>query len=151
MLIAIISTIAVLAFLVVLCFIYADNIKAYFSRKKSKNKKPKVEAKPPKAEPKPEEFIPLKNYNQDQERDESLQELFGQDDFLIDQEDSSANFDDFLNTQTTDKSDVPLDIQQYLNSSKTNAKKPISQQIQELSPELKALLLDTTLKKRDDI
>lgn len=156
MLVAIICVIAILAFLIVLCVIYSDNIKSYLKDKKAKKSKSKNNPKPKPAEVKVEEFIPLKNVNYDEERDASLYELFKEDlDEVEEIEESSSiqtpDFDDYLKNKDHYPRALSSNFNKYLNTIDPNSKKPISQQIQELSPELKALLLDSTLKRRDDV
>ena len=154
MLIIVISIVAVLAFIVVLCFIYAENIKGFFSKKK-KPKQEEQAKQTPKPEIKPEDFIPLKNQYDDQTRDASLEALFAEDenynevspasDLLVENQPAEQKSSSITNMGGFED----LFLHNIKKSKKSN--KPISEQIKELSPELKALLIDTTLKKRDDV
>lgn len=166
----IIITVAVLAFLVVLCFIYRDNIKDKIKnifKKQKKKAVPKQEEKAP--EVNNDEFIPLKN-QYDDERDESLQELlsgyetYNDNDVMINDDGEKLFVGDVFNqTQPNLNSNSPnfdafdnnnLDFdkmfaRQFGSPKKSN--KPIAEQIKDLSPELKAILVDSLLKKRDDV
>lgn len=167
MLIAIIVAVAILAFLIAICVIYHDNIKNSLKKnKKAKKQEPKPEQK---KEEKPEDFIPLKNQYDDTQRDASLEALFAEDDFS--QEDnfdidaifgdnkSQNNNDDFssltpdISSSQDSISDEEFEklLKRSYKSNKSKGNKPIAQQIKDLSPELKALLIDTALKKRDDV
>lgn len=156
MLIAIIVSVAVLAFLIVLCVIYFDNIKQFFAKKKKSKKKQQAQPQP-KQEIKPEDFIPLKNQYDDQTRDSSLDALFAEEDENSLQEDLS--FEDEIPSQpATQNAQRRLSEQDFgdlfgkdFSSQKKSSKATIAEQIKNLSPELKALLLDSTLKKRDDV
>lgn len=167
MLIAIIVAVAILAFLIAICVIYHDNIKGLFKKnKKAKKQEPKPEQK---KEEKPEDFIPLKNQYDDTQRDASLEALFAEDDssqednFDIDaifgDNKSQNNNDDFssLTPDTSLSQDSISDeefeklLKRSYKSNKSKGNEPIAQQIKDLSPELKALLIDTALKKRDDV
>lgn len=168
MLIAIIVAVAVLAFLIAICVIYNENIKALFKKKKkSKKQEPKPE---PKQEEKPEDFIPLKNQYDDTERDASLDALFAEDDtsqednFDIDsifgdnKSQGDNNVDSSNQSVDVSSSQDPISDEMFekllkrsYKSNKSKGNKPIAQQIKDLSPELKALLIDTALKKRDDV
>lgn len=150
----VISIVAVLAFIVVLCCIYAENIKEFFSKKKQPKQKDQIK-QTQKPEIKPEDFIPLKNQYDDQTRDASLEALFAEDEY--DNEDSSTSDLLFENQPNEQKlSGIPNigsfeDLFSHNMKKSNKSNKPISEQIKELSPELKALLIDTTLKKRDDV
>ena len=167
MLIAIIVAVAILAFLIATCVIYHDNIKGLFKKNK---KAKKQESKPEqKKEEKPEDFIPLKNQYDDTQRDASLEALFAEDDssqednFDIDaifgDNKSQNNNDDFssltpdISSSQDSISDEEFEklLKRSYKSNKSKGNKPIAQQIKDLSPELKALLIDTALKKRDDV
>lgn len=166
----IIIAVAVIAFLVVLFFIYRDNIK-----EKIKNifKKPKKKSDPKKEEKKPEinndDFIPLKN-QYDDERDISLQELlsdyetYDDNDVMINDDGEKLFVGDvFQSQQTQNNSQIPnfdaysnndLDFDKMFKNqfgSLKKSNKPIAEQIKDLSPELKAILVDSLLKKRDDV
>lgn len=165
-----IIAIAVLVFLVVLCFIYKEELWA-----KIKNifkKKPKSEPKPVKEENKPTElknddFIPLKR-QYDEERDLSLEELFADDENNNGIQDTEINDDgkkifggEIFNEPKSEsfeprpnfleENDFDFDRIFQNRQSQSNKDKPISDQIKDLSPELKAMLVDSLLKKRDDV
>lgn len=155
MLILTIVLIAILAFLIVIVFIYKDEIFKIFKKKdKSKKAESKPEKKP---EPKNEDFIPLKTQYDEYERDESLNALFAEDDTVF--EDETNKGEDF--SMAPNQNDVdpvfPDDNLEsllsgnYSRKRKSKSNKPIASQIKDLSPELKALLIDTALKKRDDV
>lgn len=168
MLIAIIVAVAVLAFLIAICVIYHDNIKGLFKKKKkTKKAEPKPEAK---KEEKPEDFIPLKNQYDDTERDASLEALFENENSAEnDNFDFDAIFSDKKDSGFSDNNDLsninndtpkPAQLsddefeklfRQSYRSNKSKDNRPIAEQIKNLSPELKALLIDTALKKRDDV
>lgn len=153
----IIIVVAVLAFLIALCFIFADNIKAYFKKifsKKTKNVpkgEPLKEERP--SQVKIEEFIPLKNQYDDSVRDASLEELFGSDDDYMVSSDQA--FKESI-PQSFGKSEIKTDnfdslFRGHIKGRGKASKKPISEQIKDLSPELKMILIDSVLKKRDDV
>lgn len=155
MLILTIVLMAVLAFLIVIAFIYKDEIFKVFKKKdKSKKAEPKQEKK---SEPKNEDFIPLKTQYDEYERDESLNALFAEDDTVF--EDETNKGEDFsMGTNQNDVEPVFPDDNlesllsgNYSRKRKSKSNKPIASQIKDLSPELKALLIDTALKKRDDV
>lgn len=152
MLLAIIVTLAFLAFLLVLCVIYFDNIKAYFK----KTKKSKQEQKPQqKKEINNDDFIPLKNQYDDSERDPALDALLS-DNQTVSAQQNNEPVPEFNNIedQNSYNNDDDLDLGMLMKRTykkNNNTKKSIARQIKDLSPELKALLIDTTLKKRDDV
>lgn len=169
MLIAIIVAVAVLAFLIAICIIYNENLKGLFKKKKkAKKQEPKPE---PKKEEKPEDFIPLKNQYDDTERDASLESLFAEDntdkdddfdfdsifgdnkDSKIDSNDDLSDINDNNDSKQTQNFDDDFAklLKQTYKSKKRNDNRSIAEQINDLSPELKALLIDTALKKRDDV
>ena len=164
-----IIAIAVVAFLFVLCYIYRDNLK---DKIKNIFKKPKKKEAPKKEEKKPEikneDFIPLQNQYDDFERDESLQDLlsgyesYDDNDILINDDGEKLFVGDVFEQpmqnhvplSNTDMYSNDLDFdkmfaKQFGSQKKSN--KPIAQQIKDLSPELKAILVDSLLKKRDDV
>lgn len=156
MLIAIIVSVAVLAFLIVLCVIYFDNIKQFFAKKKKSKKKQQAQPQP-KQEVKLEDFIPLKNQYDDQTRDASLDALFADEEKNFSQEDLSfkEEMPSQPNVQTTQRKISEQEFgdlfEKEFGSQKKSSKTTIAEQIKNLSPELKAMLLDSTLKKRDDV
>ena len=167
----VIIIIAVVAFLVILCFIYRENIK---NKLKNIFKKPQKKSEPKKEEKKPEinndEFIPLKN-QYDDERDESLQELlsdyqdYNDNDVLINDDNEKIFVGDVLGQPKSPKNSINsqpfsgfdnnnLDFDEMFKrqfGSHKKSNKPIAEQIKDLSPELKAILVDSLLKKRDDV
>ena len=155
-LIIIISIFAILAFLIALCIIYFDNIKTYF---KNKKKSKKVEPKPVQKQVfKAEDFKPIINQNNEMERDASLEALFANEERceeLADEE--MLNADKLIQSESSlpNKSTANLpdkNFESFFNKkNKKNSNKSLSEQIKDLPPELKALLLDSTLKKRDDV
>lgn len=143
-LIIIITLLAILAFLIALCVIYFDNVKQ-FVLNKIKFKKKKTKAK---AEPKPvanaEDFKPLLYKEDEYTRDPSLDALFA-DDKQVELENKA---EDVVEEEPIHRNDFDFLMKRTY---KKNSNKSLSEQIKDLSPELKALLLDSTLKKRDDV
>lgn len=140
--------IAILVFLIVLSIIYFDNIKSYL-KNKFKKKKKEEKASTPKPEMKVEDFMPLKSVPDDQTRDLSLQELFAENNL----DSSDKNINQETETKNEIKEQKPInDFDSFFNYKKNVTKnKSISQKIKDLPPEIKALLIDDTLKKRDDV
>lgn len=165
----IIIAVAVVAFLIVVCVIYKEElwskIKNIFKKKpKSEPKSVKEEKKSP--ELNNDDFIPLKN-QYDDERDASLEELFA-DDQNYTLEGTEINDDGkkifggeiYSEPQVENNDNKPNFLQEndfdfdriFQNKqNQSNKDKPIADQIKELSPELKAMLVDSLLKKRDDV
>ncbi|MBE7074465.1 MAG: hypothetical protein E7376_00570 [Clostridiales bacterium] len=153
----IIIAVAVVAFLVALCFIFSDNIKAYFKKIFSKKSKTVPQGEPLKqeksVEQKIEEFIPLKNQYDDSVRDASLEELFAiddEDDFMVSSETLNQSIPQRFGGTEIKTDNFDNIFRGRVRGKKLN-KKPIAQQIKDLSPELKMLLMDSILKKRDDV
>lgn len=153
---------AVIAFLIVLVVIYFENVKSFFknkfSKKNNKKNEPKlVEKKEEKPTYTSEAFKPAVKTVDEPQRDSSIEALFDDDDFL---EELSSMFGD-------EELEMPKQVKQSLNKanefefggrnpffkeSNTESKpKNIAQQIKNLPPEIKALLVDNILKRRDDI
>jgi len=147
----IIIPVAIVAFLIVLAIIFRDEVKAKFSKlfkksdknKKSKFVKPADKPKEVKEEIKVEDFVPKYNMGEFEERDPSLTEIFGDEfdnDLFEPEPEMPTDFD--LNK-------IENDLFKPINSKRKN--KPISQQIKDLPNEIKVMLLDGALKKRDDV
>ncbi len=155
MLIVVISIVAVLAFLITLCFIYKDNIKAHFKKKKKSSKKTASEPKPePKSAVNPDEFIPLKSQPiEDDYMDSALEALLNSNDDTNMPSDMSDIFGSSGNKDEEKPSFENDDFNPFgsVMQDRFKENKTIAEQIKDLSPELKALLLDSTLKKRDDV
>lgn len=164
-----IIAVAVLVFLVVLCFIYKEELWAKI--KGIFKKKPKAEPKPVKEEKstelKNDDFIPLKK-QYDEERDASLEELFADDQNYDEVENAEVNDDgkkifggEIFNESKSEnfepkpnfleENDFDFDKIFQNRRNESSKDKPIADQIKELSPELKAMLVDSLLKKRDDV
>lgn len=163
----IIILVAVVAFLIVLCVIYFDNIK---NKLKNIFKKPQKKESQKKEEKKPQvnvdDFIPLRNQYSEEERDESLQSLFSapelndENNTLVNDDGKKLYMDDIVDNKNIEKTTEPLAPSENMDFDKMFAdqfdlkgknNKTVAQQIQELSPELKAILIDSLLKKRDDV
>lgn len=167
----VIIALAVLALLFAICYIYRDNLK-----EKAKNifKKPQKKEEPKKEEKQPEinndDFIPLKNQFDDMQRDESLEALladyasYNDSDVMINDDNEKLFVGDVLENSQPIKKEQELsnnnvfennqfDFDKFFKNQykEKQSNKPISQQINELSPELKAILIDSLLKKRDDV
>lgn len=166
--------VAIVASLIVLFVIYFKEIMSFLKNKfssifKLKPKKAKTESKPKpeKAEKKPtytvEDFKPVSKNEGDDSRDASIERLFAMDDldFMGDgflnepmfpkaptfEEKPKMNDADKKALDEFFKEDVAF--KKVKNNIQDN--KSISKQIKDLSPEMKALLLDNVLKKRDDV
>lgn len=147
---------AVIAFLVVLVIIYFKEIKTYLLNKFPKKSKAKQEKPKEKKDSKTpqftvEDFKPINNnYSDEILRDESLEKLFEDDDLFNELENSiptkennevkGFNFDDEF-----------ADFNKFIRNSEKKDNKTVAQKIKELPPEIKALLIDNVLKKRDDV
>lgn len=167
----IIIIVAVIAFIIAICAIYFKEIKNCikekftFKRKKSskketKEEKPK-ETKEQKKEPTPsvEEFKPImQNFNKEEERDDSLERLFEDEDFPFGMED----FDDSFLFETPKSGGIKSEKQvdefedfkrmvgkRFNEESQTSNN--IAEKIKKLPPEIKVMLMDNILKKRDDV
>ncbi len=158
---AIIIICAIVAFLIAFMIIYFKEVKQKVVsklkfKKKSKAKPEATEYKSEKSEKteKPnlsvDDFMPLESSKND-ERDPSLEALFGD----LDIESSDNMFDEIPNPN--------IDIEKSFNDINFNNKlkdlfkddnknnKSIADKIKELPPEIKVLLMDNVLKKRDDV
>ena len=156
---AIIIICAIVAFLIAFMAIYFKEIKQKLLskfKKKSKAKPEATEYKPEKAEKteKPnftvDDFMPLER-SKDDERDPSLEALFGD----LEDFDGSENLFDKIPEPNVkvDKSFNDMDFNKKLKELfKEEGKntKSIADKIRELPPEIKVLLMDNVLKKRDD-
>ena len=159
---AIIIICAIVAFLIAFMVIYFKEIKQKALskikfKKKSKVKPEATEYKSEKQEKteKPnftvDDFMPLEN-SKAYERDPSLEALFGD----IEDIDNSDNlFNDIPRPNiNVEKSFNDLDFDdKFKNLFKEDNKnnKSIADKIKELPPEIKVLLMDNVLKKRDDV
>lgn len=157
--------IAVIAFLLVLFFFNYNSVisfvKNLFKKKDKKEKtKEKKESKPkeePKSEPYTyEDFKPLVK-DPETDRDSSIEELLNMDDFdYVD--DSSFDDDNIFSGEFAEpskklnefSSDSFEDLFRRYNKD-NKSKKSIAQQIRELPPEIKAMVIDHLLDKRDDV
>ena len=161
---------AVIAFLVVLCIIYFKEIKQYLKSKFVKQKPKQKETKQKetkKVMPTMEEFKPIvSNYGEErdsslaglfsEEKNSSVEKLFGEEEFAY-EEPNNIDFEQKANlNKTQDYSNFSFDDEfakynEIFGSKSNKSKKTINQQIKELPPEIKALLIDDVLKKRDDV
>jgi len=158
---------AVIAFLIVLCVIYFQEIKKYLKSKFTKKKPVKKEK--PKEDNKPkytvEDFKPIAKSEYDDSRDSSLDGLFSDDEFMLDNEFSDMLLEDNSTSKNTiesqnidnTKPEFSFDKEfaefneMFGSKMRKSDKKTISEKIKDLPPELKALLLDNVLKRKDDI
>lgn len=156
----IIITLAIIAFLIAIVVIYFKEIKSFIkikltSSKKEKKEKPKEKKSSP--QPTAEEFKPIAKTYEEDKRDSSLEKLLEEDnDFPFSIDDLMAeDFDLPTRKKQTIKNDFDdfEDIKRMLGKKyeKTSSKKDISKQIRNLPPEIKALLIDNVLKRRDDV
>jgi len=121
--------ISIIAFLCCLIYIYLDNIKSIFKKKQKPVKQVKTEKKESQDF---EKFVVSQGYEMSEERDSSLKELLNTKD--IKEEDFFENFE-------------PEEV--YTNQQpKENNNKTIKEKIDELSPDLKILLIDGLLTKK---
>lgn len=144
---------AIVAFLVVVCVIYFKEIKNYLKSKLFKSKK-KPEEKKEKAikqvTPTVEDFVPLVKNDAEEERDGSIERLFVDEEFAYEREEETIKPHD----EASDRKSVFDDFDSIFGKrikNNTNNKKTISEHIKELPPEVKALLIDNVLKRKDDI
>lgn len=159
--------VAVIASIIVICAFYYKEIFSFIKSKLpkiKKTKKSKKEEKPKenKKVPKPtvEEFKPISKPLEEESRDSSIERLFSDDD------DFPFDFDDLIdddfsipahsNSQNFNKSEIDEfeDLKRMLGrkyGKNESNKKNIAQKIKSLPPEIKALLIDNVLKRRDDV
>ena len=160
---------AVIAFLVVLCVIYFNEIINFLKRKLLKNKKAKKAETKPKEQKNPvysvEDFKPIAKTTEDETRDSSLNELFENQDLLFNNEFGDMFLDQELNNNNNSQasfqnnSDKRFSFDKEFESfnemfgSKMRKKKnkSLSDKIKNLPPEIKALIIDNVLKRKDDI
>lgn len=162
--------IAILLIIVAFIVIFKDEIlnktKALFSKKSTKQKKSKKQSEPveeskPEPEPvkeekpefKPEDFKPLTMDEIDNLRDSSLDDLFAD---LFADDNNNVNVQDSIDNAQPKmprykKAQNTFFDDDFTEVKKSNKKKNVAEQIRNASPELKALLMDSILKKRDDI
>lgn len=163
MLVPIIIT-AVIAFLIIVCIIYFGEIKSFFKKKVLK-KKAKPEEKPKETKNPAftvEDFKPIVKSYDEETRDLSVEQFFKEDEFeslleedncqTINEEDIFSNFSNIDKSQPFSEHEMKEFNNIFGKKFNTNNKnKSISSQIKNLSPELKALLIDNVLKRRDDV
>lgn len=157
---------AVIAFLIVLCVIYFKEIKNYIKSKLPKKKSKKQEK--PKQEKKQtlqvEDFKPILKDYEKEERDSSLDDLFfdeqnGENDEFSEINsvfnESEDDFKDFFTGNFGQKMSPTNNKFKSFNdlfeSKAEQDNRPISEKIKSLPPEIKALIIDNVLKKRDDV
>ena len=167
---------AVIAFLIALSIIYFKEIKSIIGSKFKIKKNSKKGETNSKTEQKKEEkkknsytvedFVPINREKVDDVRDPSLDELFATDDVEFSDDfsiENNLNFKDEIKdlfkdeTQKSKKTKIDsFDINNNsfapIFDSKINKNdKSIADKIKELPPEIKVLLMDNVLKKRDDV
>ena len=157
----IIIAIGVVAFLIILIVIYFDNIKKLFEKKE----KPVEKAPENKSEKKPyysyEDFKPKKPVEPELNRDSSVSSLFdeynpvqeynGESEANNNNNTFDYNEDNFTNnTNNFDKSEFD-DLFKKFNEGTGIEEKSLSEKISELPPEIKILLIDNLLNKKDDV
>ena len=148
---------AILASILAVIIIYHKDIISKLKRKKKTAKKPENKTTEPVKEKtstfKPEDFKPIQR-NLDDDRDESVARLF----------DSEGDFNDNFSNNEQNHNSIGLESlsdeeleERFKNAFKTSPfgkqkqEKTISQTIKELPPEIKALIIDNVLKRKDDI
>lgn len=155
--------IAVISFLLVLFFFNYQDVRSYLKKifeKKKKVNKVKEEPKPSKYEPTYEEFKPVIK-EPEVDRDSSVEELFNMNDFDDDYlfEDDFNESDNIFTREVPSKSKTPLEnfnedafdeiFRKYGGEKKK--KKSLAKQIRDLPPEIKVMVVDNVLNKKDDI
>lgn len=156
----IIITVAIIAFLLVLFFFNYQSILSFiknlFKKKNKKATKKKEEPQPVKEEFTYEDFKPIVK-EPEFDRDSSIEELLSMDDF--DDYSYDQDFDDMDNIFSGEVNETPSlsnfnedsfdDIFKRYNLKK--GKKSLAQQIRELPPEIKAMVIDNILDKKNDL
>lgn len=155
MLLVCIILIAILAFLIVLLVIYFDQVKVFFKNKFKKKKEQKQEQ--PVQKVNYDDFIPLKNSQEIFEKDVALEELL-KENMQKQFDEPEQNFEqsgveEQNSFENIGEKNMPKydDFEELLKTYKKKKNKTISEKIKDLPPEVKALLIDNTLKKRDDV
>lgn len=157
---------AILALVVALLVIFKKEVWAYINKKlfgkfkKKEKSKAKIEKKAEdKKEKKPtytvDDFVPAK-IEEDTARDSSVEMLLGIDEFGLNETKNDFSFDSMPKLTDEDKKRLSdffgSDESAFKRvQNNTSSPKSISRQIKDLSPEMKVLLLDNVLKKRDDV
>lgn len=163
----IIIAIGVVAFLIILFVIYFDNIKKLFAKKEKKVEKIPEPQKETKQQYSYEDFKPKKPVEPEMDRDTSVSSLFEeynslQDDNTEDYIDAnssnynSINNNDYVNdynnnSNNFDKSEFDDLFKKFNEGGGASKEKSLSEQISELPPEIKILLIDNLLNKKDDV
>lgn len=161
----ILVVIAVVAFLLVFTLFYFNSVRDFFNKMftRKKNTKPSdkkgsenIPQKKEKVTYTVEDFKPIASAEVEQKRDSSLDNLFNDEtDEIIDQFDNNYNFDD--NTFGKDESDMnDEEFEKMMNSFKEDSfdyddNKTLAQKIQELPPELKVLIVDNVLSRKEEV
>lgn len=167
----IIIIVAVIAFIIAVIFIYKNEISNYLksklpkfkkqtSKKEVKEEKPK-EKKEEKKEPLPsvEEFKPITKSYEQESRDQSIEQLLADEDFPFGMDDFDDSFLFDAPKSGGLKSSLAIndefeDLKRMLGKEygeKSVDKQTIAEKIRKLPPEIKVMLMDNVLKKRDDI
>lgn len=150
---------AVLVFLVAVFVIYFKEIKSKLFIKKTKKPKNQKQQESPKKENDKvtlsvEDFVPSAKPVLN-ERDSSLDGLFDIPDDEIDDIINDGFVDEFIGGgnefQDFSNDDIGNRLKRLLKSTSGSDKKSIAKQIKELPPEIKILLIDGILKKREDL
>ena len=159
---------AVIAFIVALVIIFFKEIKGFLKKKFSKKPNIKKEAsnKEKKSTYQVEDFKPIVYNTEGNVRDSSLESLFAFDEYGMEEQGNEEGFTtqmqdkENFGSSLTDADRKRLDdffgkdnnfFKHIDNRVPKRAKGSISDEIKNLSPEMKALLLDNVLKKRDDV
>lgn len=162
----IIITLAVIIFLFTIFYFFKDSIvnffrdkvlnlfKKPFKKKEKKKDAPKPEEK--KEKPKTysvEDFKPISKESQDLVRDSSLNDLFGNDDFIDTKSDDFGEKSlDGLNDDRKNSFNDEL-FRKYLDNSEFDfgpKEKTLAEKINELPPEIKVLIIDNLLDRKED-
>ena len=156
-----IIVIAVISFLLVLFFFNYQTvlsfIKNLFKKKNKKTSKVKEEPKPEKYEPSYEDFKPIVK-EPENDRDSSIEELLNMDDFdeFMYDDDVYDGSDNIFSSDTPSKSSIESFTDETFDEifkkyNVKSGKKSLAKQIRELPPEIKAMVIDNILDKKNDI
>lgn len=154
--------IAIIAFLIVVCIIFFSEIKKYilgklkFKKKSAKKAEEKPKQKAEKASYTVEDFKPIAKNHDEDIRDSSIESLFAFEEYPTIKEELKKPSESILTDSDRKKLDDFFSkdktaFKRINNNVKSESKSTISKQIKNLSPEMKALLVDNVLKKRDDV
>ena len=143
--------------MIVIFIVYFSEIKAYVLSKLPKRKSKQKQEKPKETQSKKaptftvEDFVPTSHQSEDEmARDESLASLFDDEEFI---EMIDEQFEENSRSPQIPKFNFDnefADFNKFIRKD-NNKNQTIAQKINQLPPEIKAMLIDGILKKRDDI